>query len=287
MFRHLRHLRAALCTLLLAAPLCTPLHAAEPASPESAECRSALSDPAPISAPLLARCTGDERVAQSVLGLLQQQRQLPARLNWPEWERELLEKRQIPELIQAVAAMRQRAGFEGATLSERQAGVALFMGRADSAVDVLQSQILDKREVAQAMRWQAALLRGYDPAQAQKVYAQLLADLPDPAKADFALLQQAGDCSLQLGDGAAALTLFKRLHQVAKAKTTDAAGSVNLATSMVAMGDAQRLQKQNTAARDNYVLAQKWWQARQADPLAAQELAVIGRKLAGLAGTGQ
>lgn len=184
----------------------------------SAACKSALSgNDAPDSA-LLIHCS-DEKTAGMVQQLLENQRKQIATASapmppLPAALQESLLKRQVPELIRAVQAMRGQGTSMEASLSERQAAVSLFQGNATSAVNVLERALQIKDQVALSLRRQGVLLRTFDAPRAATVLERAVAENPN----DFDLRQQAADSHTALGADGKALPHLQKMLALAQAE---------------------------------------------------------------------
>lgn len=261
------------CTLRALLPLL--LVASWPASSgaqtsDTAACAAALASTAALSAALITPCS-DERTAAMALQLLEAQRkQAPsaASKNWPEWLKEDIIRRQIVELTLAIKGLREQGVAEGATLSERQAAVALFQGDATSAVDVLESMLIVKKQVALSLRRQGVLLRTHDPSRAASVLELAVAQNPD----DIDLLQQAADSQLAIGQISRAQKWQQQMLALAKTAASKTASANiepyrdarhRLASAERALGDSAYLLGNTGEAQQHYARAQGIWQGLQ------------------------
>lgn len=237
---------------------------------DNAACATALASSEPVSIALITTCS-DERTAAIARQLLDGQRkQAPSAASnkWPEWLQEEIIKRQIVELTLAIKGLREQGVAEGATLSERQAAVALFQGDATSAVDVLESMLIVKKQVALSLRRQGVLLRTHDASRAASVLELAVAQNPD----DFDLLQQAADGQLALGQITKAQKWQQQMLALAKTAASNTAkeniepyraARHRLASAERALGDSAYLLGKPDAAQQQYARAQAIWQDLQ------------------------
>jgi tetratricopeptide (TPR) repeat protein len=184
----------------------------------SAACKSALSGTEPLSSVLLIHCS-DEKTAGMVQQLLENQGKQAATTpaSTPPLSAALqqtLIKRQVPELLRAVQALRGQGTSMEASLSERQAAASLFQGNATSAVNVLERALQIKDQVALSLRRQGVLLRTFDAPRAATVLARAVAENPN----DFELRQQAADSHTALGADDKALPHLQKMLALAQAE---------------------------------------------------------------------
>lgn len=276
--------------LVLLGPLwCAPASAADESDLSATPaCKSGLAGMEALTPALLQNCS-DERTATMVNQLLEGQRKLQAQAaqSLPPQLQDAIIKRQIPELIQAVQGLRTQGTQEGSTLSERQAAVALFQGDASSAVDVLESMLVVKKQVPLTLRREGVLLRTHDAPRAARVLVLALAENPN----DFALLQQAADSHLVLGEPAKAQALQEKMLTLAQAEAAkqpqDNTAQEHLASSQRDLGDSLRLQDKAAQAVPHEMAAQAIWEKlQQREPQNAQwrnELARLKLKQSGAA----